>query len=232
MTMTTTPWILTATGRDFHLSGLPTVMPDAAPRIEDIAHALAQINRYTGHAARPYSVHCRIGSSEIGSIAVPRGMVWVDEFDWVPVERAVAYSLTGALLVDVAPRLAGRPITLAGEVDAGWLGRSVVAQLHALAAQALGVPASAIAQLHVFKRSFDARRAGVQAVYIVDVQLADPGQEAALLAQHAQHPHIQGADIGPVSAYHRVINGRASVLDNADIGGGSSHLKIHAVGCP
>ena len=52
----TTHWILTATGRDFPLSGLPTVMPDAAPRIEDIAHALAQINRYTGHAARPYSV--------------------------------------------------------------------------------------------------------------------------------------------------------------------------------
>ena len=53
----------------------------------------------------------------LGSIAVPRGMVWVDEFDWVPVERAVTYSLTGALLVDVAPRLAGRPITLA---RAGW----------------------------------------------------------------------------------------------------------------
>ena len=69
----------------------------------------------------------------LGSIAVPRGMVWVDEFDWVPVERAVTYSLTGALLVDVAPRLAGRPITLAGEVDAGWLGRGVVAQLYALA---------------------------------------------------------------------------------------------------
>lgn len=66
-----------------------------------------------------------------------------------------------------------------------------LAQLHAQAAQALGVPASAIAQLQVFKRSFDARRAGVQAVYIVDVQLADPGQEAALLVQHAQHPHIQ-----------------------------------------
>lgn len=66
-----------------------------------------------------------------------------------------------------------------------------LAQLHTLAAQALGVPDSAIAQLQVFKRSFDARRAGVHAVYIVDVQLADPGQEAALLAQHAQHPHIQ-----------------------------------------
>ena len=31
--MTTTHWITTATGRDFPLSGLPTVMPDAAPRM-------------------------------------------------------------------------------------------------------------------------------------------------------------------------------------------------------
>ena len=54
--MTTTHWITTATGRDFPLAGLPTLMQGAQPCIEDIAHALAQINRYTGHAARPYSV--------------------------------------------------------------------------------------------------------------------------------------------------------------------------------
>jgi hypothetical protein len=70
--MTTTHSILTATGRDFPLSGLPTVMPDAEPQIEDIAHALAQINRYTGHAARPYSVAehsllvCEIVEREFG----------------------------------------------------------------------------------------------------------------------------------------------------------------------
>lgn len=54
--MTVTHWILTATGRDLPLTGLPTVLPDAEPQITDIAHALAQINRYTGHASRPYSV--------------------------------------------------------------------------------------------------------------------------------------------------------------------------------
>ena len=54
--MTTTHWITTATGRDFPLAGLPTLMQGAQPCIEDIAHALAQINRFTGHAARPYSV--------------------------------------------------------------------------------------------------------------------------------------------------------------------------------
>ena len=42
----------------------------------------------------------------------------------------------------------------------------------------------------VFKRSFDARKAEIMQVYIVDVLLADAALEAALLLQHAGHPHI------------------------------------------
>ena len=59
-----------------------------------------------------------------------------------------------------------------------------------LAAQALGVDPVAIAELQVFKRSFDARKADLLAVYIVDVTLADPSQAPALLAQHEKNPHI------------------------------------------
>ena len=59
-----------------------------------------------------------------------------------------------------------------------------------LAAQALGTDPAAIADLHVFKRSFDARKADLLAVYIVDVTLGDPTSEAALLARHAGNPHI------------------------------------------
>ncbi len=62
--------------------------------------------------------------------------------------------------------------------------------LKGLAAQALGTEPTAIAELHVFKRSFDARKPELLAVYIVDVTLANPEQEAALLAQHAGHPHV------------------------------------------
>ncbi|MGM9425767.1 NAD(P)/FAD-dependent oxidoreductase [Hydrogenophaga sp. MI9] len=58
------------------------------------------------------------------------------------------------------------------------------------AASALGVPREAIASLQVFKRSFDARKAELLAVYIVDVALADPAQEAAVLALHANNPHV------------------------------------------
>ncbi|MPM59388.1 hypothetical protein SDC9_106230 [bioreactor metagenome] len=64
------------------------------------------------------------------------------------------------------------------------------AALRAQAAQALGVAEAAIQQLHVHKRSFDARKADLVAVYIVDVTLADAAQEAALLATHEKHPHI------------------------------------------
>jgi uncharacterized protein len=66
-----------------------------------------------------------------------------------------------------------------------------VEALTRLAAAALGVDPAQIAHLHVFKRSFDARKADLLAVYIVDVTLADPAQEAALLAAHAGKPHVQ-----------------------------------------
>lgn len=48
-------WILTADGRDQPISGTKLFWAKA-PSIEVIAHSLAQINRYTGHASRPYSV--------------------------------------------------------------------------------------------------------------------------------------------------------------------------------
>ena len=62
--------------------------------------------------------------------------------------------------------------------------------LRRLAAQVLQLKPAEIAQVHVFKRSFDARKASLQVVYIVDVALTDPAQEAALLARFARHPHV------------------------------------------
>ncbi|MBS0428028.1 MAG: FAD-dependent oxidoreductase [Proteobacteria bacterium] len=68
--------------------------------------------------------------------------------------------------------------------------------LPALIAQTLGVAPAEIADHTVHKRSFDARKAELRTVYIVDVALAGndaPAREAALLAQHAKNPHIQPA---------------------------------------
>ena len=57
----------------------------------------------------------------------------------------------------------------------------------------LGVASTDIATFNVFKRSFDARKVDLLTVYIVDVALADPQREAALIAQHGSNPHIQPA---------------------------------------
>ena len=65
------------------------------------------------------------------------------------------------------------------------------AALRKLAAQALGIDSEDIGQLHVFKRSFDARKVDLLAVFIVDLTLKNAQAEAPLLAQFPKHPHIQ-----------------------------------------
>jgi uncharacterized FAD-dependent dehydrogenase len=76
-----------------------------------------------------------------------------------------------------------------------------------MAAQALGVTETDIAQLQVFKRSFDARKADILAVFILDVVL-DAALEDRLLAQFAGHPHI---NVTPDMAYHPVRQAPASL---------------------
>ncbi|MET0310685.1 MAG: FAD-dependent protein [Burkholderiaceae bacterium] len=64
------------------------------------------------------------------------------------------------------------------------------AALLSAAAGILGIAPTAIASLAVFKRSFDARKAELAAVYIVDLTLVDPGAEASLLARLKDKPHV------------------------------------------
>ena len=77
--------------------------------------------------------------------------------------------------------------------------------LRSAAVGILGVPVQDIAQLQVFKRSFDAHKADVMAVYIVDVQLTGNAQDA-VLARHATHPHVSAT---PDTAYRVVAQAPA-----------------------
>ncbi|WP_240531383.1 hypothetical protein [Variovorax boronicumulans] len=91
----------------------------------------------------------------LAGLQIPRGMVWSDEFGWSRVEKSLEYSLTGAALIDAGVRLAGRPITLQGEVDAGWIKRGVLTALHALAeADAISVHALVLADGRTFTVQF------------------------------------------------------------------------------
>jgi uncharacterized FAD-dependent dehydrogenase len=83
-----------------------------------------------------------------------------------------------------------------------------IAALTQLATQALGVAEAAIAELKVFKRSFDARQPELLAVYIVDLTLHDPSLVDGLLARHASHPHIART---PDMGYHLVARAPADL---------------------
>lgn len=57
-------------------------------------------------------------------------LYWNDEANWHPVEQTVERTITGALIVSVAERIGGRPITLQPEDDSSaWMTREVVEQL-------------------------------------------------------------------------------------------------------
>ncbi|CAN5226503.1 NAD(P)/FAD-dependent oxidoreductase [soil metagenome] len=72
----------------------------------------------------------------------------------------------------------------------------------------LGVDADAVAHIHVHKRSFDARKADLLQVYIVDVTLADPSQEPKLLAKLAGNPRVTTT---PDMAYRKVAQAPADL---------------------
>jgi hypothetical protein len=90
----------------------------------------------------------------LGAVQIPRGMVWVDEFTWHAVERCHEYSITGALVIDVAARQAGRPITLQGDDGAGWITRATLLALHTLATSPDSTYALTLADGRVFAVKF------------------------------------------------------------------------------
>ncbi len=72
----------------------------------------------------------------------------------------------------------------------------------------LGIAATDIAQWQIFKRSYDARKAALLVVYIVDVRLQSADAEAVVLSKYAANQHIFAA---PDSAYQLVARAPSSI---------------------
>ncbi|WP_422137693.1 hypothetical protein [Endozoicomonas sp. ALC020] len=68
----------------------------------------------------------------LDTITLPDDLLWINEFDWNPVEQSQDRSLTGGLLVQEQSKQSGRPIELSGGLDAGWVDRSTVVELQSL----------------------------------------------------------------------------------------------------
>jgi len=61
-------------------------------------------------------------------------LLWPNEFGWSPVVQKTGPSTTGALLVHVGVRQAGRPITLDGVESRAWIPRSLCESMEIWAA--------------------------------------------------------------------------------------------------
>jgi len=69
--------------------------------------------------------------ASINGINLPDDFIWVDEFTSTQVAQVMSRALTGALIVQSALKVSGRPMTLDG-TDGVWVPRSVVDQLRTL----------------------------------------------------------------------------------------------------
>lgn len=69
----------------------------------------------------------------LNGIELPRGMLWVDEFNWSAVQKTVERGITGAQIIDAATRLEGRPITLQAVEDQGWIRRATLLSVRDMA---------------------------------------------------------------------------------------------------
>lgn len=108
------------------------------------------------------------------NVAFDGDMVWTDEFNWPVVTKRTEYSLSGALIVDSGMRLAGRPITLAGKADGGWIPRATVDALRVLASALPGQYVLTLADGRSFNVIFSPDDP-IRAEQVVD--LSDPGAD-------------------------------------------------------
>lgn len=60
----------------------------------------------------------------LDTLTLPTDLIWVDEFDWTPVQQTQTYSITGALIIERGTKLAGQSITLAGDNTSGLISRA------------------------------------------------------------------------------------------------------------
>lgn len=73
----------------------------------------------------------------INGITLDHDMAWEDEFKFSPKLGVADRALDGSIVVQTYDKLAGRPVTLVGDTNHGWLKRSTVQALIALENSAL-----------------------------------------------------------------------------------------------
>lgn len=59
----------------------------------------------------------------LDGLTLPEGLIWVNEFDWTPIEQNQTRSVTGANIIQSGVKTEGRSIILEGGESAAWINR-------------------------------------------------------------------------------------------------------------
>ncbi len=119
---------------------------------------------------------------QLDSITLPDDLLWVDEFEWNPVEQNTERSLSGALLVEEQTKVKGRPITLSGGSHAGWVNRATVISLVAKAETANHTMTLTLPDNRQFSVIFDRRSSSpIEAQQILPFAYPDDNYQYSLI---------------------------------------------------
>lgn len=68
-------------------------------------------------------------SSPAFDVQLPQDLAWIDEATWTPVQQNIKTTLSGSLVVQESYQHKGRPLTLQGKEDMGWISRATLETL-------------------------------------------------------------------------------------------------------
>ena len=71
---------------------------------------------------------------QLDTVTLPDDLQWVNEFEWNQAVQSQARTLSGAIEIQTATYLYGRPIRLVGGSDGGWISRATARAIRALEA--------------------------------------------------------------------------------------------------
>lgn len=121
------------------------------------------------------------------TITLPEDMLWPDEYSWRAVEQRQQYTITGALIVEAAARLSGRPMTLAAGESYAWMPRSTLDTLRAWSL----LPGQSFTLLYrgvSYLVAFDHEQGAIDARQIIDYSDPDASDDYAATLRFIQVP--------------------------------------------
>lgn len=114
---------------------------------------------------------------QLDTVTLPDSLQWINEFEYNQIEQTQERTLSGAMSIQEAAKVHGRPIHLVGGEDGGWIRRSTAEALRALEAQTGKVMLLTLSDARTFNVLFDRSQGPAIASQMI-MRFAYPGADS------------------------------------------------------